>query len=71
MVTFILIPRPGLATRVVALICFLAALLFQQWFGYCGKRMEPGSVSPSDARHLWSNAEFHEFEECPAELALI
>jgi len=28
MVTFILIPRPGLATRVVALICFLVALLF-------------------------------------------
>ena len=30
MVTFILIPRPGLATRVVALICFLVSLLFSR-----------------------------------------
>ena len=30
MVTFIPIPRPGLATRVVALICFLVALLFSR-----------------------------------------
>jgi hypothetical protein len=33
--------------------------------------MEPGSVSLSDVRHLWSNAEFHEFEEYLIELALI
>ena len=30
MVTFILIPRPGLVARVVALICFLVALLFSR-----------------------------------------
>ena len=38
MVTFILIPRPGLATRVVALICFLVALLFSRSPAVVGNR---------------------------------
>ena len=30
MIALILVPRPGLATQVVALICFLVALLFSR-----------------------------------------
>jgi hypothetical protein len=33
--------------------------------------MEPGFVFQYDARHLWSSAEFEEFEDCLARLALI
>ena len=38
MIALILVPRPGLATRVVALICFLVALLFSRGSVVVGNR---------------------------------
>ena len=38
MTALILVPRPGLATRVVALVCFLMALLFSRGPAVVGNR---------------------------------
>ena len=46
-------------------------LAVMQGYDCCGKQMELGSAYQSDARHLWSNAEFGEFWGYPVNLALI
>ena len=38
MTALILVPRPGLATRVVALVCFLMSLLFSRGPAVVGNR---------------------------------
>ena len=70
MVALNLIPRPGLATQLIALICYLVALLFSRGPAVVGNRWSR-VVSQSDASHPLSNIEFCEFEECLEGLASI